>query len=378
MKKNIAVVFHDNNIYSGATKSFLSNVEKLNLDNNIKVIAVVPKKSGELFNYLISLNINTYQLNYGGNVYVDSRKFLLKFISYVKCIIKTIISYINCIIFSKKIKKYNINLIYSNTSTIYFGAWLARKLKCKHVWHFREFCKEDQKSLRILNKLFIRLAKSANLLIMISESLNRYYIEKYNFTNSLVLYNDISEIYINTERNEDLFYNILITGTICEEKGQFFVIKTIEKMKKDNIRLYIAGGNNAYSRELKKYVHAKKINNIIFCDLVDNMNELRKRIDISIVSAKSEAFGRTIIEDMLSKILVIGCSTGAVPELIKNGETGLLYEYNDMNDLIKKINYAINNKKIIENITNKAFEYAKSFTKSNTAQEITSIFQELI
>lgn len=377
MKKIIAV-FHDNNIYSGATKSFLSNIEKLNLDNSVEVTAVVPKKSGELFNYLTSININTYQLSYGGNVYKNSRKFSLNFISYVRCIIKTIVSYITCIIFSKKIRRQNINLIYSNTSTIYFGAWLARQLKCKHVWHFREFCKEDQNSLRIFNQWFIKLVKSASLLIMISETLNKYYMEKYNFRNSIVLYNDISEKYINTTHDDEQSHNILITGTICEGKGQFFAIKVIEKMKNDNIRLYIAGENNTYSSELKKYVYDKKINNIIFCGLVENMNELRQKIDIAIVCAKKEAFGRTIIEDMLSNILVIGCSAGAVPELIKDGETGLLYKYNDMNDLIKKINFAISNEKLIDKIKNNAFEYSKNFTKANTAKKITSLFQEMI
>lgn len=68
----------------------------------------------------------------------------------------------------------------------------------------------------------------------------------------------------------------------------------------------------------------------------DWYERIKKKIDVSIVAASSEAFGRTIIEDMLSSILVIGCDRGAVPELISNYKTGLLYKYMSSEDLIRK------------------------------------------
>ena len=106
------------------------------------------------------------------------------------------------------------------------------------------------------------------------------------------------------------------------------------------------------------------------CGLVTDMSELRKNIDISIVAASREAFGRTIIEDMLSHILVLGCDTGAVPELITDYKTGILYTHGSKEDLIKKLDWIIDNRTDCEKIKEKAFEYAKTFTNENTAKSV--------
>ena len=134
--------------------------------------------------------------------------------------------------------------------------------------------------------------------------------------------------------------------------------------------LYIAGKVNDYGHILESYIENNSIRNIKMCGLVTDMKELRKKIDVSIVAASSEAFGRTIIEDMLSSILVIGCDRGAVPELISNYKTGLLYKYMSSEDLIRKIEWVIENKAENENIRKNAFEYALKFTEERTAKEV--------
>lgn len=40
----VLAVFHDNNLNSGATKSFLSNILYMNNQEDINIVAVVPKK----------------------------------------------------------------------------------------------------------------------------------------------------------------------------------------------------------------------------------------------------------------------------------------------------------------------------------------------
>ncbi len=368
MKKNILVVFHDNKLSSGATKSFLSNVEYF-LKKGHKVIAAVPNKNGDLSTYLNKIGIVVYSMNYGGNVYGYSKSKLKLIKNYLRCLIKTIVSLYS----SKKLEKILINekisVVYSNTSTCYFGAWIAKCLEVDHYWHFREFCFEDQNSLRIWKEHFIKLAKGSKKIFTISKVLNNYYINKYVFSNTKMLYNDISPLYINDSHIKHDNVNILITGTISEAKGQIYAIKAIEKLSNPSVKLFIAGEVNEYARSLMEYTKNKNIKNIEFCGLLNDMKKLREKVDMSIVCAKQEAFGRTIIEDMLNGIIVIGCDSGAVIELVRNYETGYIYKYGDIDDLCNKIVECIDNTRKKE-IRANAFQFAKNFTRNFTAIEV--------
>lgn len=67
------------------------------------------------------------------------------------------------------------------------------------------------------------------------------------------------------------------------------------------------------------------------------MPEIRKNVDIEIVSSKQEAFGKITVEAMMGQIPVIGSNSGGTKELIKHNQNGLLFESGNADDLAKKI-----------------------------------------
>ena len=170
--KRIIVVFHDNNMHSGATMSMLTIVEYLVKKRELfEVLAVVPNKKGDLELYLKKLGIVVIKQYYGGNVYnanvcgIHSLK--IKFI----CLFKTVISYISSVYVSKYLKDKSIDFVYSNTSTIYYGAWLSERIGAKHIWHFREFGLEDQNSIRIFDNYFKKLQYLICLISIIKKNM---------------------------------------------------------------------------------------------------------------------------------------------------------------------------------------------------------------
>lgn len=372
MGKTILAVFHDNNLTSGATKSFLSNIEYLYLHGDT-ITALIPEKEGELSKYLIEKGIKVVQYAYGGNVYSKGNSRIETLKHYLRCYFKSIISWCSARKATKALIKEKVDCVYSNTSTIYFGAWIAKKLHIPHFWHFREFCLEDQNSIRIWQKQFVKLARQSRTIFTISHVIDDYYIRNYGLVNTLMVYNDISDSYINSVKTMHEGTNILITGTICKEKGQKIAIKAITELKLPSIHLFIAGKKNEYAEYLINNLDKEHQNAITFCGLVKDMSDLRANMDLSLVCAKKEAFGRTIIEDMLAGIVVIGCDTGAVTELIKHGETGYVFEYGNVDDLKQKIIYAIENTDKTREIKSKAFDFAQQFTQNRTAKCIRGI-----
>ncbi|GEM_PF-1197345 len=65
--------------------------------------------------------------------------------------------------------------------------------------------------------------------------------------------------------------------------------------------------------------------------------ELMKDLDVLAITSISEPFGRVIIEAMSEGIPVIGSNSGAIPEIIIDGKTGVLFKPDDYQKLAESI-----------------------------------------
>ena len=63
------------------------------------------------------------------------------------------------------------------------------------------------------------------------------------------------------------------------------------------------------------------------------MNELLPLADILLMPSELESFGLAALEAMACKVPSIATRVGGVPELIDDGETGLLYEVGDIDGM---------------------------------------------
>jgi glycosyltransferase involved in cell wall biosynthesis len=170
------------------------------------------------------------------------------------------------------------------------------------------------------------------------------------------------------KKNYD-FNNMVIIGTIMESKGQLLVIEAVNELIRCGleIKLTIVGsppGNNyddLYYKKIQSYIIEKKIEkNIIFTGEIKKPDTVREINSIEIVSSSYEAFGRVVIEGMRNALLVVGSNSGAIPELIKNDETGILFEYKNSEDLEKKLRYCLENSMMSERIAKEGYYNSQS------------------
>ena len=127
---------------------------------------------------------------------------------------------------------------------------------------------------------------------------------------------------------------------------------------------------------------AKRLNvedQIVFLGQVDDMNELYKASDIFCMCSNCEAFGRVTVEAMLAGNLIIGANSGGTPEILGNGEYGLLFESNSYKDLACKIQYAIENSSQMRNLAVEGREHAvKYFDAKLNAEKIYSLYRSIL
>ena len=133
---------------------------------------------------------------------------------------------------------------------------------------------------------------------------------------------------------EQIFHanaNSLIITTIAElheRKGIKFLLEAVPKVvaKHPNIKFVIIGeGGERYS--LEKIV--KKLGLERHVALVGRKNDIPKLLkssEIFVLPSRREAFGLVLTEAMISELPVVASAVGGIPEIIKNGENGILVE----------------------------------------------------
>lgn len=182
-----------------------------------------------------------------------------------------------------------------------------------------------------------------------------YWIKKSN-------YSDFSELlsYKNSEA-----INILFVNRLIEFKHPEKIVYLANYLKENNIEFHI---NIVGEGELKSILFEmiKKYELeffITFCGVMpnDDVKKIMERTHIVIsCSNKEEGWGACVNEAMTCGCCVVAShTTGSAYTLIKHRETGLIYDFENDNDLFDKVLYLCHNKNEILRISENAFNSMK-------------------
>lgn len=391
-KLNILFCLHYSGLNNGAVRSMVDIIETLVKKYNINAYVIYPDKKGSAINYLEEIGVTTLRVPFYRIDYKQELKWKQKFKSKVKYILKKLAfpyTFRKALTFCKQ---NNIDIVYSNTTTIDYGYLLSKKLNCPHFWHIREFGKEDH-GLSYHGgeqRLYEKMGNSKGL-IYISESIQKKYKPKMHSNSVIqqVVYNDISSAFINPKSNTEKkqnckkkILNATIVGTIQEGKGQLDAIKAVESVNKGEkkIRLYICGKKSGnYYKELVDYVKKHRLEDQVYFDgFVTKMNEYRKNKDIAIVASRNEAFGRVTVEAMLSQLVVVGSNSAGTSELIINEKNGLLYEPGNVEMLANQLEMLFYDRNKLLDLMENGYRFALKFTKGIAADKIYQILRDQV
>ena len=172
--------------------------------------------------------------------------------------------------------------------------------------------------------------------------------------------------------------NILINvGRLNSEKGHDLLIEAVKELNQElkNWKLLIVGEGperDNIVRQIKKYDLSDKI---ILTGFVDNVNDYLVQADLMVHTARIEGFGLVLVEAMAAKLPVVAVAASNIPEIIKDGEVGLLAEKESPGDLAEKIKSLLQNKELRAEYGSKGKEYVKeNFSISRMITE----YEELI
>lgn len=378
---NILYVVHDNK-KGGAAISFLEMISYISKEHNVYVLT--PHKNGFLPQKLDEMQIPHSNAHYfWWKIALPSNKILAWLRIFVYKILNWC-NYVEVIRIKKLVSEKQIDIIHSNSSVINFGAMLSKNTGIPHVWHLREYGEEDFGLKRVVSKKKYQKEMNSYAVgyIAISKSIKKKFADIVDEEKIFQIYNGVSEIFSfkkNFTNTRDTV-KFLIAGNYCQEKGQTDVIKAVIELQKQGItgyEIYLAG--NGDFTEPKRLVAENGLENVVtFCGLVDNMQQLRKEVDVEIVASKCEAFGRVTIEAMRMSNPVIGTNAGGTPELITDGVNGFLFEYGDYVRLAACMKKYIDDRALVAAMGANAYRTTKEkFTLENNARNIINVYNNL-
>ena len=161
----------------------------------------------------------------------------------------------------------------------------------------------------------------------------------------------------NKKNKKDNSVNFLFCGKFISRKRPIDILMAINLIKETTPHLlsqftFNFVGSGQLEEELIKYVHKKKLNNIVTLSGFQNQSDIVKSYisaDVLVIPSEKEPWGLVVNEAMASQCAIISsCGTGCSKDLVIEDYNGYIYDTGDIYALSKIISKLIINKEKLE------------------------------
>ncbi len=279
-----------------------------------------------------------------------------------------------------------VDLIHTNLNRNDIGAYISRRYKIPHIWHLRELGREDYRVRFYKRNCIDYLNHNADAYIAISKCVEQAWIERGIQQEKIkIVYNgiDLSQFVEKKVQKRDKI-KIIMTGHIQFTKGQDQLVRAIACLNREaHSKIQVDFFGEAYpdyQKKLNRLVTKYDLEKVIhFCGYCDHIPEKLSEYDIGIICSRAEGFGRVTVEYMAAGLAVIASNTGANPELIQDGENGLLYQYDNPKELADKIEYLMDNPEHYERIARAGQKCVREqYTTEKNVEGIYRVYQQCV
>ena len=278
----------------------------------------------------------------------------------------------------------DIDLIYTPLTRDDLGCYISRKYGIPHVVHLREFYSGGYKLYNTRLGYISLFNRNTDCFIAVSNAVKRNWAENgidarkiitvYDGVNSDITVKGLSEY-----STEGL--KIVMAGYIHELKGQHICIKALSKLPveiRSNIFVDFVGWENSKYRcyldnLIKEYDLSRQVR---FLGPIDSLYNVLDNYDVGIMASRAEGFGLVTAEYMMAGLCVIASDSGANPEIIENGVSGLIFSRNRATELAECIEQIFHNRELMVKMALCGHEKAKKeYTAEKNAEEVYNVFK---
>lgn len=289
-----------------------------------------------------------------------------------------------------QLRRWDVDLIMTNTSVVPLGAFAAFALRKPHVWYVHEFGRADHDlsfylGFACTSRLMDRLS---TLIVVNSKAVAEFYSRYVSREGIRVIYCGV-ELPRRNGIQTDLGNNarpprLVLVGSYQPNKGQIVAIKALKHLIDQQVQaeLVLVGEipDRSYFEALKSAaVECRLERSICFEGRSDDPAAIMAEGDIVLMCSKSEAFGLVTVEGMKVGKPIVGARSGATPELVQEGFNGLLYAPDDPADLAAKVRYLLQNPAVAKRMGENGRRWADAaFSVEKYAEDMMYVLHEAV
>ena len=170
---------------------------------------------------------------------------------------------------------------------------------------------------------------------------------------------------VQASRSDEKDFKILFIGSVTDRKKTHLIVEAINKIKNKDIKLYVVGPtpNENYLSQLKELVHNYDLEDqVLFTGSVDRKSVMDHYADtnLMILPSVSEGLARVIFESQATACPVLVTDAPGMGDIVIDGQTGYIFESDNLESLTNKIQEIINNYNDAVHVGNNAKDFILS------------------
>jgi L-malate glycosyltransferase len=178
-------------------------------------------------------------------------------------------------------------------------------------------------------------------------------------------------------------------GRLDKRKNWPMLLEVAKKIKaeRNDMEIWVIGGAQSVQREeFAETWRAEELTDIVkwfpvipYQQMPHVYAKIRQSGGCTLATTKSESFGNTFIESMICGVPVVASRMMPVTELVKEGETGLLYQGQNVDDAVNQIYKIVDNPERYQVMSQAAIDRVeKQFSIQTVADSYVQLLKRIV
>ncbi|WP_458411576.1 glycosyltransferase family 4 protein [Schinkia sp. CFF1] len=215
-----------------------------------------------------------------------------------------------------------------------------------------------------------------------------------------VIYNGVDTAFFKALPKEKIDFNsepilpqdkkvVAYIGRLDKRKNWPMLLEIAKRVKseRNDIEFWVVGGAQSVQREeFAQMWQEEQLTDIVkwfpvipYQQMPHMYAKIRESCGCTLATTRSESFGNTFIESMICGVPVVASKMMPVTEIVANGETGLLYYGQNVDDAIKQLYEILDNQTLHKSMSNAAIKHVQDhFAIEVVADQYVNLLKTLI
>lgn len=175
-------------------------------------------------------------------------------------------------------------------------------------------------------------------------------------------------------------YLVGIVAHLADHKGHQYLIQATKILKQQAPKIKtIIVGEGPLSMELDRQAKELDVEDIIFfLGFRKDIPKILSSLDLFVLSSHLEGMGSSILDAMASRLPVVATKVGGIPEVVINGETGLLVPPRNPSALARAILRLYSDKTLASRLGQKGYELVhRKFSAEAMAEKVVRLYEKI-